>query len=127
MLPDLHAVVTYSNVGYAQNGIRNYIIHSISVNGKQAAYPTISIFTESKASLKKMQPVTFKMLATATGWRYTEKDLVEKIDFVITDSTSHNLGVIEEVCTELEADSVPDSLVCHVHLMMVFQRKIKDV
>ena len=32
MLPDLHTVVTYSNDGYAQSGIRYYIIHSISLN-----------------------------------------------------------------------------------------------
>ena len=51
MLPDLHTVVTYSDVGYAQGGTKNYI-HSTSVNGKQTLLPTISIFTESKASLK---------------------------------------------------------------------------
>ena len=81
----------------------------------------MSIFTESKASLKEMQLMTYKMLAAATGWRYTEKDLVEQIDFVMTDSMSHNLGVIEEVCAELEAESVPDSLLCHVHPMAVWQ------
>ena len=45
----------------------------------------------------------------------------------MTNSKSHNLGVIEEVCAELKAESVPDSLVCHVHPMMMFQRKIKAV
>ena len=67
------------------------------------------------------------MLAASVGWKYIEKELVEKIDFVMTDSTSHNLGVIEEVCAELQTDSVPDSLVCHVHPMMMFQRTIKAV
>ena len=51
MLPDLHTVVTYSDVGYAQGGTRDYM-HSTSVNGKQTLLPAISIFTESKASLK---------------------------------------------------------------------------
>ena len=72
-----------------------------------------------------MQWMTFKMLAASTGWKYTEKELVEKIDFVMN-SASHNLGMIE-VCAELQTDSVPDSLVCHVHPMMMFQRKIKAV
>ena len=67
------------------------------------------------------------MLSASTGWKYTEKDLVEKIDFVMTDSTAYNLGVIEEVCLELEAEHIPESLVCHVHPMMMFQRKIKAV
>ena len=67
------------------------------------------------------------MLAAATGWRYTDTDIVEKIDFVMTDSTAHNLGVIEQVCEELEVETIPDSLVCHVHPMMMFQRKVKGV
>ena len=87
----------------------------------------MSAFTESKASLKEMQLKTFKMLAASTGWKYSEKELAEKIDFAMTDSTSHNLGLIEEVCAELQTDSVPDSLVCHVHSMMMFQTKIKAV
>ena len=40
------------------------------------------------------------MLATSTGWKCTQKELIEKIDSVMTDSTSHNLGVIGEVCAE---------------------------
>ena len=30
-----------------------------------------------------------------------------KIDFVMTDSTSHNLGIIEMVCEEVESEYVP--------------------
>ena len=127
MSPESETVVTYSNDGSAQSGVGNNIVQSLSNNGKQQALPTMSIFTESKSSLKEMQLTTYKMLAAATGWRYTEKDLVERIDFVMTDSTSHNLGVIEEVCDELETEKVPDSLVCHVYPMMMFQRKIKAV
>ena len=124
MIPDSHTVVTYSNDGSAQSGVGNHVVQSFSINGKQRALPTINIFTESKTSLKVM---TFKISAASTGWKYTEKELVEKIDCVMNDSTSHNLGVIEDVCAELQTDSVPDSLVCHVHPMMIFQRKIKAV
>ena len=44
----------------------------------------------------------------------------------MTDSTAHNLGVIEDVCSELQVENIPDSLLCDVHPMM-FQRKVKDV
>ena len=91
ILPDSHAVVTYSNDGSARSGIGNYFVQSFSDNGKQRALSTMSIFTESKASLKETQSMSFKILAAVTGWRYTEKDLVEKIHFVITDTTFHNL------------------------------------
>ena len=42
----------------------------------------------------------------------------------MTDSTSHNLGVIEDVCAELQTEKIPDSVVCNVHVSMMFQRKI---
>ena len=45
----------------------------------------------------------------------------------MTDSTAHNLGVIEDVCSELQVENIPDFLVCHVHPMIMFQRKVKDV
>ena len=67
------------------------------------------------------------MLAAANAWKFNESDLVNKIDFVMTDSTAHNLGVIEDVCSVLQIENIPDSLVCHVHSMMMFQRKVKDV
>ena len=65
-------VVTYSNDGSSQSGVGGYIVQSFSIDGKL---------------------MTFQMLSAATGCKFSEKDLVEKIDFVITDSTSHNLGV----------------------------------
>ena len=67
------------------------------------------------------------MLAAANAWKFNESDLVNKIDFVMTDSTAHNLGVIEDVCSVLQIENIPDSLVCHMHSMMMFQRKVKDV
>ena len=71
--------------------------------------------------------MTFKILAASSSWKYTEKDLDEKIDFVKTDRTAYNLGVIHDVCAELEMESVPDSLICNVHPMTMFWRKVKQV
>ena len=51
--------------------------------------------------------MTYKMLSAAR-LKYTE-EIAERIDFVITDSTEHNLCIIESVCAELETESVPDS------------------
>ena len=111
MKPDSQTVVTYSNDGSAQSGVGNYIVQSFCINGKQRALPTMPIFTESKSSLKEMQLMTFQILSAATGGKYSEKDLVERIDFVITDSTAHNLGVIDQLCEDLgiSEDMIPDS------------------
>ena len=47
----------------------------------------------------------------------------------MTDRTAHslNLGVIQEVGTELGAESSPLSLVCNVHPLMMMQGKVKSV
>ena len=49
-----------------------------------------AILTKSKTSLKEMQLMTFKMLAASAGCKYTENELVEKIDCYDSDSASHN-------------------------------------
>ena len=122
-----NSLVIYSNDGSCQYGVGNCIVQSFSIDGKQLALPTLNIFTESRASLSDFQLMTYKMLAAATAWKFNESDLVNKTDFVMTDSTAHNLGVIEDVCSVLQIENIPDSLVCHVHSMMMFQRKVKDV
>ena len=45
----------------------------------------------------------------------------------MTDSTAHNLGIIQDFCAECETESVPDTLICNAHPMMIFQRKVKQV
>ena len=52
--------------------------------------------------------------------------MLERIDFFITDSTSHNLTVMDNVCDWFEAE-VPKALLCNVHPLMMFQRKVKEV
>ena len=85
----------------------------------------MGIFTESKESLAELEIAT--LLSAAVGYKYSEKEILAKVDFVITDAKAHNVGVINRVCEELECDDVPSSLVCNVHPLMMFQRKVKDV
>ena len=127
MSSEMETVVTYSNDGSAQSAVGIYVVQSFSINGKRRALPTLNIFSETGASLKDLQLMTFNILAASSGWKYTAKDLVEKIDFVTTDSTAHNLGVIQDVCADLETEIVLDSLICNMHLIMMFQRKVKQV
>ena len=102
------------NDGYAQSGVGKYVVQSFSIGEKQRALPTYNIFSETRASSKNLQLMTFNILAASSGWKYTEKDLVEKINFVMTDSTAQNLGVIQDVCADLETESVTDPLICNV-------------
>ena len=43
----------------------------------------------------------------------------------MTDSTSHNVGVMDLVCEEENVSDVPPQLFCNVHVLMLFQSKIK--
>ena len=58
---------------------------------------------------------------------YTESQIMVKIDFVMTDSASHNLGAIQMVCEEVEYEYVLSSLVCNIHPVMMMQRKGKQL
>ena len=48
------------------------------------------------------------MLSAATDYTYSAKELVEKVNFVMTDSTAHNLKVFDSVCEDLEAENSPN-------------------
>ena len=118
--------VMYANDGSAMSGVGNYVVQSITIDGVQRALPTLSIFTETRESLEELEVMTLRILVASSGYKYTEKQLLERIDFVMTDSTSHNLTVMESVCDRFEAES-PKALLCNVHPLMMFQRKVKDV
>ena len=44
----------------------------------------------------------------------------------MTDSTSRNLDVINQVAEELGAESVPSALLCDVHPLMMFKEKLRN-
>ena len=82
----------------------------ITINGIQRALPPLPIVTESHENLKDLEVTTLKILTAAAGYKYSEQDILSKINFIITDSTAHNIGVIEKVCKELEVEEVPKTL-----------------
>ena len=89
--------------------------------------PKLWIFAETEKSLAELIQTTLEIPSVATGCMYTESQIMAKIDFVMTDSTSHNLGVIEMVCEEVEIEYIPSSLVCNTHPLMMMQRKVKQL
>ena len=110
-------VVTYSNDGSAMSGVGNYVVQSLTIDNVQRVLPTFSIFTESRSSLKELEITTLKILCCAVGYRYTEAEILSNIDFVMSDSTSHALNIIESVCDEYEVEH-PKALTCNVHPLM---------
>ena len=88
------AIVTYSNDGSSKNKVGAYVVQSVTINGTQRVLPTFSIITESRESLKELEIATLDILVAACGYKYTAAQILRHIDFVMTDSTSHNLEVI---------------------------------
>ena len=74
-----------------------------------------------------MIQTTLEISFVATGCMYTESQIMAKIDFVMTGSTSHNLGFIQMVCEEEENEYVLNSLKCNIHPLMKMQRKGKQL
>ena len=68
-----------------------------------------------------------EILSASCRHEYSEKEILQHIKFSMTDSTSHNLNVIDLVAEELRAESVPSTLLCNVHPLMMFQGKIKEL
>ena len=61
----------------------------------------MSIFTEFRESLAELEKSTIEILSASVGFKYSPKDIVEKINFVMTDSTAHNLKVFDSVRQDL--------------------------
>ena len=91
---DSQSVVTYSNDGSSLNRTGNFVVQSFNINGVQRLLPTLGIFAETKKSLTELIQTTLEILSAATGCMYTGSQIMAKIDFVMTDYTSHSLGVI---------------------------------
>ena len=63
-----------------------------------------------------------------SAYKYTVRtqEILKKIDFTMGDSTAHNLGVMEKVCEDEGLETAPSVVLCNVHPLMMFQRKIKE-
>ena len=127
MRNDCNTCITYSNDGSSMSGVGAYVVQSLTINGVQRSLPTLGVFTESRETLKDLEITTLKILSAASFHKYSEQDILRKISFVMTDSTSHNLRVIESVCDELDIDEIPGTLLCNIHPLMMFQGKIKEL
>ena len=95
---DNETCVVYSNDGSAQSGVGNYVVQSLTINGIKRSLPTASVFTETRETLSDLIQNTLDILSASCNHRYSSKEILEKITFIMTDSTAHNIGVMEKVC-----------------------------
>ena len=124
---DKNHVWVYSNDGFGRSGVGNYIVQSLTINDVQRTLPTLPIVSKSKKTLKDHSIQTSKLLSAASGGKYQEQQLFEKISFSMTDSLALNLGVLQMVSEKLNSEHNSPNLLCNVHPLMMFQNKIKDL
>ena len=67
------------------------------------------------------------MLSATSFHRYSEKAILNRIDFVITDSALHSLEVTEKVCKKFEVENILRTLLCKINPLMMLQGKIKEL
>ena len=68
------------------------MVQGVITNGKFRAFPTLHIATDSKENLAQLKLAILNILAICGG--VDPKDLFEKINFRMVDSTAHNFGLI---------------------------------
>ena len=77
----------------------------------------------------ELQKYTLKMLSASVGFKYTEKEIYERVHFVMSESTAHNIGISDELCSELNIsdDDRTDTLVREAHPLMMCNRGINGI
>ena len=92
------ACVVYFIDGSAQSGVGHYVVQSLSINDVQRNLPISGIFTEKRETLADLVKCTIQIFSAASAYKYSTSDILKKITFVMSDSTAHNLKVMEKVC-----------------------------
>ena len=116
MSEDTIASIAYSNDGSSVSGVGSYVVQSLTLNGVQRCLPTFGIFTESREGLKDLEICTLKILSSSYCHEYTEKEILQHLKFIMTDSTLDTLNVINQVAEESgQKVSPPHFYVMSIH------------
>jgi len=122
---DEKSVVTYADDGSKKQGAGSFSVQGVTINGIFRPLPTLPIASETRENLAELKIAVLNVLSAASG--VNTKVLFEKLDFVLTDQTSHNLEVEKLVAERLETDHIPDHLFCNVHPTLMFNRIITNL
>ena len=119
---DQSATITYHDDGPKKQSVGSYSVQGASIDGEFLPFPTLNISSETRKNLAELKLTVLSLLAVRVVAALIRESLWEKIDVVITDSVSHNLGVEDIDSEELEVDNLPDHRLCQVHPSLMFSR-----
>ena len=121
------ACVVYSNDGSSLSGVGKFIVQSLTINGTPRSLPILGIFSESRESLSELVKCSLEMLAASSSYKFSAADIQKRIKFVMTDSTAHNMKIMEQVSKDLDIEETPTTVICNIHPLMMFQAEIKEL
>ena len=124
MKSDDKSTVVYHDDGSKTQGAGSYSVQGVTVNKKYFAFPTLSLSRETRTNLASLKVTVMNILSVCGS--VPADHLWEKIDFVMTDGTAHNLEVDEKVAEHLGSEHVPEHLLCQVHPALMFSRKLQS-
>ena len=82
-------------------------------------------YSQKKETLADLVKCTIQILSAASAYKYSKSDILKKIIFVMSDSTAHNLKIMEKFCEDKRVENNPSVILYNIHPLMMFQRKIK--
>ena len=110
----------YQDDGSRKQGTGGYSVQGINIDGRFRPLQTLKIASETRENLADLKVTVFNLLQACSG--IEAKRLFEKLDFYMSDSTSHNFLVMDMVAEKLETNSIPSQLVCNMHPVLCFTR-----
>ena len=119
------ATIVYHDDGSKKQGAGSFSVQGITIDRKFYPFPTLSLSSETRENLSRLKLTILDILSTVSG--VPSADLWRRIDFTMTDSTSHNLKVDDLVSSALDTDHVPAHLLCQVHPACMFTRCLQKL
>ena len=122
-----NATVTLHDDGSRAQGCGGYSVSGVTLPGKEPdttsyyPFPTLPISKETRENLADLKLTILSILSTCGG--VSRQSIWSKVDFVMTDSVSHNKQVENLVSESLDVDQLPSHLLCNVHPSLMFVRE----
>ena len=66
-------------------------MQSLTINGIKRSLPTASVLTETREKLSDLIQNTLDILPASCNHEYSSKEILDKITFIMTDSTAQGL------------------------------------
>uniref|UniRef100_A0A0L8FLC5 Uncharacterized protein n=1 Tax=Octopus bimaculoides TaxID=37653 RepID=A0A0L8FLC5_OCTBM len=103
-----------------QNCQKSTELDELTINDRYRPLLSLLVASQARDNLVNLKVTVFSLLEAENN--ITVKTVFEKIDFVISDQTSHNVGIEEIVAENSGTEHIPEHLFCNVHPSLMFNQ-----